>query len=89
MVKLHILCIELRVVSTLTSVLDTCWVAVSALQHGPVLNHPLLTGIVQNSKFREKRWYYNTFPLVFTGQQVRHSWMVVGVADSVGAQCVY
>ena len=45
MVKIHILCIELRVVSTLTTVLDTCWVAVSALQHGPVLNHPLIQSI--------------------------------------------
>ena len=27
--------------STLTAVVDTCWVEVSALQHGPVLNHPL------------------------------------------------
>ncbi len=41
MVKNQILCIELRVVSTLTAVPYTCLVEVSALQHGPVLNHPL------------------------------------------------
>ena len=41
MVKIHILCIELRVVCTLTAVPNTRWIGVSALQHGPVLNHPL------------------------------------------------
>ena len=46
MVKNHILCVELRVVCTLTAVPDTCWAGVSALQHGPVLNHPLTYVVV-------------------------------------------
>ncbi len=41
MVKIHILCIDLRVVCMLTVAPDTCWVGISALQHGLVLNHPL------------------------------------------------
>ena len=35
------LCIECCVVCTLINVPDTCWVGVSAMQHGLVLNHPL------------------------------------------------
>ncbi len=41
MVKIRISCIELRVVCTLAVAPDTCWVEVSALQRGLVLNHPL------------------------------------------------
>ncbi len=42
-VKIYIWCncIELCVECTLTVVLDTCWVRVSALQHGLVSNHHL------------------------------------------------
>ena len=44
MVQIHILCIKLRVVCTLTVVHGTC----SALQHGLVLNHPLNQIILKN-----------------------------------------
>ncbi len=56
MVKIHVLYIELRAVSTLTAVLDTCWVAVSALQHGPVLNHPLVC--IDDLLWAKFRWNF-------------------------------
>ncbi len=56
--KFTFFCIDLCVVCTLTTVSNTCWVVVNALQHGLVLNRPLQSslktkyqGDVANSAF--------------------------------------
>ncbi len=63
MVKTHILCIELRV----TAVPNTCWVGVSALQHGLALNHPLVfichTFHFHAFQFHDKDYSCRHFPL--------------------------
>ncbi len=59
MINIHFVHSPHRVVCTLTVVPDmyTCWVEVSALQHGPVLNHPLGTiQILTNGLYMYSRW---------------------------------
>ncbi len=77
MVKIHILSIELRVVSTLTVVPDTCRVAVSALQHGPELNHPLAsTFILENERTNQAELYeqniHKIYMLLYTNPGLRY-----------------